>query len=133
MTAQLMILAHTKLETWNQRLLDDLKKNKLKTILFSAGANKSSPKGKYVLNSWNDAGHLIANHTVSHVNFNSKQVSLEDFKLELTKNDSLIKGLHPLHPLLSISLPQRRGYQRKSRGVQNLSEAERLEKWPRYH
>ena len=63
MTAQLMILAQYKLETWNQRLLDDLKKNKLKTILFSAGANKSGPKGKYVLNSWNNAGHLIANHS----------------------------------------------------------------------
>lgn len=81
-----------KLKTWNQRLLDQLKKNKLKAILFSAGANKSSPKGKYVLTSWNDAGHLIANHTFSHPNFNSKQVSLEDFKRELTKNDSLIKG-----------------------------------------
>ncbi|SFE84141.1 polysaccharide deacetylase family protein [Spirosoma endophyticum] len=80
-----------KLETWNQRLLDQLKKNKLKAILFSAGANKSGPKGKYVLSSWNDAGHLIANHTFSHVNFNSKQVSLDDFKLELAKNDSLIK------------------------------------------
>lgn len=81
-----------KLETWNQLLLNQLKKNRLKAILFSAGANKSSLKGKYVLNSWNDAGHLIANHTFSHVNFNSEQVSLEDFKRELTKNDSLIKG-----------------------------------------
>ena len=81
-----------KLETWNQRLLDHLKKNKLKAILFSAGANKSGPKGKYVLSSWNKAGHLIANHSFSHVNFNSKQVSLDDFKLELTKNDRLIKG-----------------------------------------
>ncbi|RYF75965.1 MAG: polysaccharide deacetylase [Cytophagaceae bacterium] len=45
-----------------------------------------------MLSSWNKAGHLIANHTFSHVNFNSKQVSLEEFKLELTKNDSLIKG-----------------------------------------
>ncbi|WP_179830338.1 polysaccharide deacetylase family protein [Spirosoma fluviale] len=80
-----------KLENWNQRLLDQLKKNKLKAILFSAGANKSGPKGKYVLASWNKAGHLIANHTFSHVNFNSKQVSLDDFKLELLKNDRLIK------------------------------------------
>lgn len=81
-----------KLETWNQRLLDQLKKNKLKAILFSAGANKSSQRGRYVLHSWNKAGHLIANHTFSHVNFNSSQVSLEDFKQELIKNDSLIKG-----------------------------------------
>ncbi len=81
-----------KLETWNQRLLNQLKKNKLKAILFSAGANKSSQRGKYILNSWNDAGHLIANHTFSHVNFNSSQVSLEEFERELIKNDSLIKG-----------------------------------------
>ena len=80
-----------KLETWNQRLLDQLKKNKVKTILFSAGANKSSPKGKYVLSSWNNAGHLIANHSFSHVNFSSENTSLEDFKLELSKNDRIIK------------------------------------------
>ncbi len=80
-----------KLETWNQRLLDQLKKNKVKAILFSAGANKSSPKGKYVLSSWNNAGHLIANHSFSHVNFSSENTSLEAFKLELSKNDRIIK------------------------------------------
>ena len=35
---------------------------------------------------------------VSHVNFNSKQVSLDDFKLELTKNDRLIKGYSHYSP-----------------------------------
>jgi peptidoglycan/xylan/chitin deacetylase (PgdA/CDA1 family) len=80
-----------KLETWNQRLLDNLSKHKLKAILFSAGANKSTEKGKYVLSSWNKAGHFIANHTMSHVNFNSKNTSLEAFKLELSRNDGIIK------------------------------------------
>jgi len=80
-----------KLENWNQRLLDQLKQNKLKAILFSAGANKSSPRGKYVLSSWNNAGHLIANHSFSHVNFSNEKTSLESFKLELAKNDRLIK------------------------------------------
>lgn len=80
-----------KLEAWNQRLLDQLKKHKIKAILFSAGANKSSPKGKYVLSSWNNSGHLIANHTFSHVYFNSENTTLEAFKLELVKNDRIIK------------------------------------------
>lgn len=80
-----------KLETWNQRLLDNLSKHQLKAILFSAGANKSTEKGKYVLSSWNNAGHFIANHTMSHVNFNSKNTSLEAFKLELSRNDGIIK------------------------------------------
>ncbi len=80
-----------KLETWNQLLLNNLKKRNLKAILFSAGANKSTEKGKYVLTSWNNSGHLIANHTFSHPNFNSKNTSLEDFEYELTQNDIIIK------------------------------------------
>ncbi len=79
-----------KLEVWNQMLLDNLKKHDLKAILFSAGGNKSTAKGKYILSSWNNAGHFIANHTISHPNFNSKNVSLESFKLELTQNDAII-------------------------------------------
>lgn len=79
-----------KLEIWNQLLLDNLKKHKLKTILFSSGYNKKTQKGRYVLSSWNDAGHSIANHTFSHPNFNNEAMSLQDFELELTENDSII-------------------------------------------
>jgi peptidoglycan/xylan/chitin deacetylase (PgdA/CDA1 family) len=79
------------LETWNELLLDHLKKHKLKAILFSSGYNKTDKKGKYVLSSWNNSGHLIANHTFTHPNFNSKNTTLEAFKLELVQNDTLIK------------------------------------------
>ena len=87
-----------KLEIWNKLLLNNLKKHHLKAILFSSGRNKTSEKGKYVLSSWNDAGHLIANHTFSHVNFNAKTTSLESFKLELTKNDAIIKSYSNYYP-----------------------------------
>lgn len=87
-----------KLKSWNQLLLDHLKKHKLKAILFSAGANKRTEKGKYVLTSWNNSGHLIANHTFSHPNFNSKNTSLEDFEKELTRNDQLIKNYSNYYP-----------------------------------
>jgi len=80
-----------KLAVWNQLLLDNLKKHKLKAILFSAGANKTSEKGEYVLTSWNNSAHLIANHTVSHPNFNSEKTSLESFENELIQNDKIIK------------------------------------------
>ncbi|HNP08264.1 MAG TPA: polysaccharide deacetylase family protein [Cyclobacteriaceae bacterium] len=79
-----------KLERWNQLLLDQLNKHNLKAILFSSGYNKETKKGQYVLSSWNDAGHLIANHTYSHPNFNSKTVSLKNFEFELIRNDSII-------------------------------------------
>lgn len=86
------------LKVWNQLLLDNLKKHNLKSILFSTGANKSSAKGKYVLASWNNAGHLIANHTFTHANFNSKHISLEGFEFELTQNDAIIKKYSNYYP-----------------------------------
>ncbi|HMS64365.1 MAG TPA: polysaccharide deacetylase family protein [Ignavibacteria bacterium] len=79
-----------KLEEWNQMLLDNLQKFELSSILFSMGKNKESERGKYILSSWNDVGHKIANHTYSHSNFNSKKITLEDFESELIKNDSII-------------------------------------------
>jgi hypothetical protein len=87
-----------KLKVWNQFLLDNLKKHNLKAVLFSSGANKSSEKGKYVLTSWNNAGHLIANHTFSHPNFNSKNTNFEAFKFELTQNDEIIKNYSNYYP-----------------------------------
>jgi peptidoglycan-N-acetylglucosamine deacetylase len=79
-----------KLDMWNQLLLDNLKKHNLRAILFSSGYNKENEKGKYVLSSWNDAGHLIGNHTYSHPNFNSTNVSLKGFESELIRNDTII-------------------------------------------
>jgi peptidoglycan/xylan/chitin deacetylase (PgdA/CDA1 family) len=87
-----------KLETWNQRLLDNLKKHNLKAILFSSGQNKSTKKGKYVLSSWNNSGHLIANHTFSHLNFNNNAVTLERFKRELIQNDAIINKYSNYYP-----------------------------------
>jgi peptidoglycan/xylan/chitin deacetylase (PgdA/CDA1 family) len=87
-----------KLETWNQLLLDNLKKHNLKAVLFSFGANKNSEKGRYVLQSWNNAGHLIANHSFSHPNFSSANTTPEDFELELLRNDSIIKQYPNYYP-----------------------------------
>jgi len=87
-----------KLEEWNELLLNNLKKYNLKSVLFSKGDNKTSERGKYILSSWNNAGHKIANHTFSHPNFNSKNISLEDFKKELIKNDSIIRPYSNFYP-----------------------------------
>lgn len=86
------------LEEWNQMLLANLKKHNLKAILFSAGKNKLTDKGRYILSTWNDAGHKIGNHTFSHPNFNSKKITLDSFKTELIRNDSIIKGYSNYYP-----------------------------------
>lgn len=91
-------VAGYKLATWNELLLSHLKKNRVKAILFSSGANKKTPKGEYVLNSWNNAGHLIGNHTFTHPNFNSNKTTLQDFEWELMANDSIIRPYSNFYP-----------------------------------
>lgn len=79
------------LEVWNEMLLDHLDEAGVKSILFSTGNNKADRKGQFLLSSWNDRGHRIGNHTFSHLNYNSKQVTFEQFKEDFLKNDSLIR------------------------------------------
>lgn len=87
------------LKEWNQLILDNLKKHNIKAVFFATGSFLEGSNGNYVLSAWNDAGHKIANHTYSHPSFNSKKTTLESFKLELLRNDSIIKRFSNYFPL----------------------------------
>jgi peptidoglycan/xylan/chitin deacetylase (PgdA/CDA1 family) len=78
-------------EQWNGLLLKHLNEAGVKTVFFVTGFNKLDAKGKYLLTQWNDAGHRIGNHTYSHLNYGSKTVSYEKFKLEFLRTDSIIQ------------------------------------------
>jgi peptidoglycan/xylan/chitin deacetylase (PgdA/CDA1 family) len=80
------------LKEWNGLLLEKLRQNDVQSILFVAGSNKFSKLGKYVLQSWNDHGHLIANHTMNHPNYNHDDIGPARFMGELLSNDSVIRG-----------------------------------------
>jgi len=77
-------------QVWNSLLLNKLEKADIKAILFVMGKDKSSVKGNYLLKSWNDKGHKIANHTFSHMNYNRESITFEEFKNDFIKNDSII-------------------------------------------
>src|SRR3982750_3931397 len=49
----------------NQAILDTLHRNSIKAALFVIGRNVDSSEGKQLLSSWDNAGHLIGNHTYS--------------------------------------------------------------------
>lgn len=79
-----------KFEDWNDMILNTLDSANIKAVFFVKTNDKSNKKGKYLLNSWNDRGHKIANHTYSHPNFNGKKNSAAKFEKELLKADLLI-------------------------------------------
>ncbi len=84
---------------WNQMILESLEDENLSAVFFVTGVNKLDEKGKFLLDSWNDAGHRIANHTFTHPNYNSKNVSIDDFQEEFLKTDSIINSLENHIPL----------------------------------
>ena len=62
----------------------------LKSALFVCGANVDNETGRKILQTWNDAGHLLGNHTYSHRLYDS--MSFEDFSADLLRCEPLITG-----------------------------------------
>ena len=50
----------------DERILATLKKHHIKAALFVQGSQVDSAEGAALLNRWNEAGHLLGNHTYSH-------------------------------------------------------------------
>ncbi len=86
-------IADFKFEEWNQMIVSHLENEDLKAVFFVIGSNKLDEKGQFLLKSWNDRGHKIANHTFTHPFFNSKKNTAEVFEKELIKTDSIISKL----------------------------------------
>ncbi len=81
-----------KFEEWNAMILSHLEKEDLKTVFFVTGKNKLNAKGQFLLKSWNDNGHKIANHSFSHPYFNSEKNDSYLFERELKKTDAIISN-----------------------------------------
>jgi len=75
---------------WNQLILDNLAVANVTAVLFATGFNKSDVKGRHLLQTWNDAGHKIGNHTYSHPNYNSEKIDFDTFKREFIGADTII-------------------------------------------
>lgn len=74
----------------NRNILDTLEKWNLKIALFVCGMRIDSPQGKELLGQWDEAGHLICNHSYSHFNFNSPQRTYDDFASDFERNEPLV-------------------------------------------
>lgn len=78
-------------KTWNALILQHLEKEQVKAVFFVTGSNKTDEKGRFLLQSWNDAGHRIGNHTYSHPNYNNSKTTFPDFAQEFLRTDSIIR------------------------------------------
>ncbi len=77
-------------DEWNSMLLKKLKDANIEAMFFVTGKDKTGLKGKKLLESWNNNGHKIANHTFNHSNYNNKNHSFKQFKNDFIKNESIL-------------------------------------------
>jgi peptidoglycan/xylan/chitin deacetylase (PgdA/CDA1 family) len=72
----------------NERILGALAKHHHKAAGFVTGRFVDSAFGNEVVESWSEAGHMIGNHTYSHLNSSDEKV--EKIKADILRNDALL-------------------------------------------
>jgi len=77
-------------KTWNEKILKTLQQNKLQAVLFVCGKSVNDSTGRQLIALWNNAGHLIANHSFSHLNLNNPKNTLNVYVKDFLKGDSVI-------------------------------------------
>jgi peptidoglycan/xylan/chitin deacetylase (PgdA/CDA1 family) len=80
-------------EERNARILEALRNHSnLRAALFISGKNIDSEAGKRLLQSWNDAGHTLANHTYSHGYYHSEKISFTSYVEDIERCENILKN-----------------------------------------
>jgi peptidoglycan-N-acetylglucosamine deacetylase len=77
----------------NRRILKAISEKNVRAALFVCGMRVDEADGSKQLTAWDQAGHLICNHSYSH-KFYGEQTSYADFALDFLKNEKVIAPYH---------------------------------------
>ncbi|MDX6696581.1 MAG: peptidoglycan-N-acetylglucosamine deacetylase [Blastocatellia bacterium] len=79
-------------EARNRALLDALRAHSTQAAMFVCAKFVDNEKGQKLLSAWDEGGHLIGNHSYSHMHYPS--VGFEKFSADVLKGEAVIKQ-HP--------------------------------------
>jgi peptidoglycan/xylan/chitin deacetylase (PgdA/CDA1 family) len=75
----------------DDRILSTLKANGLRTALFVCGKRVDSEDGTALLKKWNEVGHMICNHSYSHLFYNAPKMPYEVYVDDFRKGEGIIR------------------------------------------
>src|SRR4051812_2583348 len=75
----------------NQAILDVFQKQSTKAALFVIGRNIEEDQGKRLLSAWDEAGHMIGNHTYSHRPFSAPDTDVKAYEADILRAEALLK------------------------------------------
>jgi len=76
----------------NRAILGALSAHKVKGALFVAAKFADNDKGKRLLREWDEAGHMIGNHSYSHMELNDGAVTTDQFTSDILKGEAVLKN-----------------------------------------
>ena len=77
----------------NTRILKAISAKDIRAALFVCGMRVDEADGAKLVSAWDEAGHLICNHSYSH-KFYGEQTSYADFAVDFLKNKKVIAPYH---------------------------------------
>jgi peptidoglycan/xylan/chitin deacetylase (PgdA/CDA1 family) len=77
----------------NSRILKAISEKSVRAALFVCGMRVDEADGAKLLSAWDQAGHLICNHSYSH-KFYGEQTSYADFAVDFLKNERVMAPYH---------------------------------------
>jgi peptidoglycan/xylan/chitin deacetylase (PgdA/CDA1 family) len=78
------------------RIIDTLKKHRIQTVFFSNSSKLNRGNGLERMKLYDRNGHIIANHTHSHTNFDD--VSLDDYIIDFERANTALKKFNNFKP-----------------------------------
>jgi len=78
----------------NARILKAISAKNVRAALFVCGMRVDEADGSKLLSAWDQAGHLICNHSYSHRFYNNDKTTYSDFAFDFLKNEKIIAPFH---------------------------------------
>ena len=78
----------------NTRILKAISAKDVRAALFVCGMRVDEADGAKLIGAWDQAGHLICNHSYSHRFYNNGRTSYADFAVDFLKNEKVIAPYH---------------------------------------
>lgn len=86
------------------RIISALAARRHSIALFVTGRRVADAAGSALLRRFSDAGHLICNHSWSHLNFHDASVTLQSYAEDMRRCDALIRPYPTFTPLFRYPL-----------------------------
>ena len=90
-------------EERNRAILKTLDAHRVKAALFVIGSNADSEQAKTLLRLWDEAGHLIGNHTFSHRPLGAEMAATQ-FESDITRAERVLNDLKRFRKIFRFPL-----------------------------